>query len=152
MSIRNPRDFAAGLLFMAFGLVALVTSASYAAGSASRMGPGYMPRALGVLLLVFGAVLALRGLRERGEPATRWRVGPLVIVLASVAFFSLAAKWLGVIVATIALVFLASTASREFRWREALLSGAIVGVTAVAVFVYGLGVPLPVWPAFVGGR
>jgi hypothetical protein len=43
-------------------------------------------------------------------------------------------------------------ASREFRWKEALLSGAIVGVAAVAVFVYGLGVPLPVWPAFVGGR
>lgn len=150
MRIRNPREFAAGLLFMAFGAVAVVISSSYAAGSASRMGPGYMPRALGVLLLVFGAAQALRGLRAAGEAGGRWRPGPLLVVLAGVAFFSIVAKWTGVILATIGLVFIASTASSEFRWKEALASGALMGIAAVIVFVYALGVPLPVWPAFVG--
>jgi uncharacterized membrane protein YjgN (DUF898 family) len=150
MQIRNPKDLAAGLLFMAFGLAAVVISASYAAGTASRMGPGYLPRALGVLLLVFGTFLALRGLRPASDPSSRWNVRPLFTVLVAVGFFSLTAKWLGVVVATIALVFIASTASREFRWKESLVSGAILGLAAVAVFVYALGVPLPVWPAFIG--
>ena len=150
MSIPNSKDLAAGLLFMAFGLAALVISSSYAPGTASRMGPGYMPRALGVLLLVFGAALSLRGFRPSHEAASAWRVRPLIIVLASVAAFSFIARWTGAIAATIALVFIASLASSEFRWKEALAVGAILGVVSVIVFVYALGVPLPVWPAFAG--
>ena len=38
-------------------------------------------------------------------------------------------------------------------WTEASrnISGAIQGVAAVAVFVYGLRIPLPIWPALVAG-
>ena len=148
--IRNPKDFHAGLLFMAFGLAAVVVSGSYAMGSASRMGPGYLPRALGILLLVFGAVLSLRGFRSTDEAQPRWNIGPLLVVLFSVGFFSLTAKWLGLVVASLALVFIASMASKEFRWKEALVSGAILGLAAMVVFVYGLGLPLPIWPTFIG--
>jgi hypothetical protein len=149
--LRNPKDFYAGLLFMAFGLVATVMSGSYAIGDAARMGPGYFPRVLGLLLLGFGGLLSLTGLRATGEPPPRWRWRPLAIVLASVALFCLGAQWLGLIVAGTALVFVASIASRDFRWKEALVSGAIQGVFAVALFVYGLGMPLPIWPVFITG-
>ena len=148
--IRNPRDFYAGLMFMAFGLAAIVLSGSYPVGEASRMGPGYMPRALGMLLLVFGAVLGLKGFASSDEEQPTWNWRPLFIVLLAVGLFSLAAKWLGVIAASIVLIFVASAASREFRWKEALASGAILGTAAVAVFVYGLGIPLRIWPAFIG--
>ena len=56
--IRNARDVLAGLLFMAFGAVALVMAQSYAIGTAARRGPGYFPRLLGFLLLG-GGFLAL---------------------------------------------------------------------------------------------
>ncbi len=75
---------------------------------------------------------------------------PLLVVLAAVGLFSVAAKWLGVVASTLLLVVVASSVSGEFRWREALLSGLVLGAAAVAVFVYALGIPLPVWPAFVG--
>ncbi|MBV5331034.1 tripartite tricarboxylate transporter TctB family protein, partial [bacterium] len=61
--IGNPKDFFAGLLFMAFGLAALVLSGDYTIGTAARMGAGYFPRVLGILLLGMGALLALRGFR-----------------------------------------------------------------------------------------
>lgn len=151
MRLRNPRDFLAGLLFMGFGAAALVMAQSYAMGTAARMGPGYFPRGLGILLIVLGAVLALRGLRATDEPQPAWHWRPLAIVLLGVAVFVLAAQWLGLVVASLALVLVSSAASPEFRWKEALLSGVIQGAAAVTVFVWGLRIPLPVWPTFLAG-
>jgi hypothetical protein len=149
--IRNPRDFYAGLLFVAFGLAALVIAQSYPLGTASRMGPGYFPRVLGILLVALGALQTLIGMRGKsGFPLEcHWR--PLFILLASVSLFILLTTWLGLIVAALVLVFVSSAATAEFRWREALIAGAVQGVAAAALFVYGLGLPLPVWPPFIGG-
>jgi hypothetical protein len=61
------------------------------------------------------------------------------------------AHYLGLIGAGLVLVFVASSASQEFRWREAAVSGTVLGIAAAALFIYGLGVPLPAWPVFVGG-
>lgn len=149
--IRNAKDFYAGVLFMGFGLVALVIAQSYPLGVASRMGPGYFPRILGILLVGLGALLSLRGFRSGGEAMSRWHWRPLGIVLLSVLVWGLTAQWLGLIVASLALVFVSSVASDEFGWRQALASGAIQAACVVAIFVYGLGVPLPMWPVFLGG-
>lgn len=149
--IRNPKDFFAGLLFVAFGAAALVISQSYALGSASRMGPGYFPRLLGILLVGLGALQSIISFRAAEEPGEGWHWRPLLIVLAAVAAFSALAPWFGLIVASLALVFISSAASTEFRWKEALVSGALQAVAAVLVFVYGLGLPLPVWPLFIVG-
>jgi hypothetical protein len=149
--VRNPKDLLAGLLFAAFGIAALLISRSYEIGMASRMGPGYFPRMLGLLLVVLGAVLALRGFWPSSEPQPGWRWRPLLVVLAGVASFTIAAPRLGLVAASLLLVFISSAASEDFRWKEALISGAIQGLAAVAVFVYGLGIPLPVWPVYLAG-
>ena len=150
--IRSPKDFYAGLLFMAIGLADLVIVRSYPLGTSSRMGPGYFPRILGMLLLGLGTLLSLRGFRSGGEAMSRWHWRPLTIVLLSVLVWGLTAQGLGLVVASLALVFMSSVASDEFRWREAVLSGAIQAAAMAALFIYGLGVPLPVWPVFLGGR
>jgi hypothetical protein len=149
--IRNRKDFYAGLLFMAFGLAALLIARSYPVGVASRMGPGYFPRILGILLLALGALLSVCGIRYGGEPMSVWRWRPLCIILLSVWVWGVAAQWLGLVFASLALVFLSSVASEEFGWKATLVSSAIQAASVVAVFVYGLGVPLPVWPIFLGG-
>jgi hypothetical protein len=149
--IRNPRDFYAGLLFVAFGVVALVFAQSYPLGTASRMGPGYFPRVLGVLLVSLGALQTLIGMRGRSGLPLQWHWRPLFILLASVALFIVLTTWLGLIVAALVLVFISSAASAEFRWKEALIAGAVQGVAAAALFVWALGLPLPVWPPFIGG-
>ncbi|MCC6870733.1 MAG: tripartite tricarboxylate transporter TctB family protein, partial [Burkholderiales bacterium] len=55
LSIRNPKDFWAGILFIALGIFAITVGSNYTLGSAARMGPGYFPRILGILLIVLGA-------------------------------------------------------------------------------------------------
>ncbi len=149
--VRNPKDFYAGLLFVAIGVVDLVIVRSYPLGTASRMGPGYFPRILGILLVGLGALLSLRGFRSGGEAMSRWQWRPLTIILLSVLIWGLAALKLGLVVASMALVFVSSVASDEFGWKEALLSGAIQAAAMTALFIYGLGIPLPVWPVFFGG-
>ncbi len=79
--IRHPKDFWAGALFIAFGTAAITIGASYPVGTAARMGPGYFPRVLGLMLVVLGLILALRALKLKGTPLAMRNVKPLLIVL-----------------------------------------------------------------------
>lgn len=144
--IRHPKDFLAGILFVAFGSLAVLEGSRYTLGTAARMGPGYFPRILGGLLIVLGLVLALRALRLNGPPLPGWSWRPVLIVLLSVAAFGLIVNHAGVVLSTILLIVAASSASREFRWRESIVAGCILAAVAVGVFVIGLKLQLPIWP------
>jgi hypothetical protein len=150
--IRHPKDFWAGALFIAFGTAAIIIGASYPVGTAARMGPGYFPRVLGMLLIGMGLILALRALKLKGAPLAMRNVKPLVIVLASVLVFGLTATRLGIVAATMLLIVISSTADHEYRWKEALVSSVLLAALTVAAFVWGLGVQLPIWPPFLTGR
>ena len=148
--IRHPKDFAAGLMFVAFGIAAIAIGAGYPLGVAARMGPGYFPRILGILLIAFGTILMFRGMRLRGAGITLESPRPLLIVLGSVVLFGLTAPSLGLVVASILLIVVSSAASTEFRWKEALLSGVVLAALSVAGFIWGLGLQFSVWPTFLG--
>ena len=148
MPIRNPRDFWSGVLFTLFGVGTLAIGSKYTLGTAARMGPGYFPRILGILLIVLGVTIALRALRVRGEAMPRFRLRPLVVVLGSVVLFGAIVNWMGVALSTVILIVAASAASREFRPREALIAGVLLATLAVGVFVIGLQLQLPIWPPF----
>ncbi len=144
--VRHPKDFFAGVLFIAFGVAALVIGSNYALGTAARMGPGYFPRILGILLVALGSLLVARSLRLRGDrfPRLLWR--PTVVVLGSVVAFGYIVDTVGLFLSTILLIFCASAASHEFRWKEALVSGVFFSLLAIAVFVLGLKLQLPILP------
>src|SRR6266496_1698092 len=145
--IRHPKDFFAGLLFVAFGIAAITIGSNYTLGTAARMGPGYFPRILGILLIALGGALVVRALRLNGPPLPGWKWRPTVIVLASVALFGMIVNYAGVVLSTILLIVAASAASHEFRWRESLVAGVVLAALAVGVFVIGLKLQLPIWPA-----
>jgi hypothetical protein len=150
--VRHPKDFWSGLLFVAFGLAAIIIGSNYPLGTAARMGPGYFPRILGILLIVLGGVLVLRSLRLQGPrvPPFVWK--PTLIVLGTVEVFGFVVEQIGLLLSTIGLIFFSSMASFEFRWKEALMSGIFFAVLAIAVFVLGLKLQLPIWPAFIAGH
>ena len=144
--IPRPKDFYAGLLFVAFGVFAIIVARNYPLGTAARMGPGYFPRLLGILLIVLGVALSLTALRGQGPPLPGWKWRPVSIVLLSVVAFGLVLTHAGLVLSTIGLIVVASTASREFRFRESLLSGILLAALSVGVFVIGLKLQLPIWP------
>jgi hypothetical protein len=145
-SIRNPKDFWSGVLFVAIGIGTIVIGSKYTLGTAARMGPGYFPRILGILLIGLGAILALRATRTVGGPFPRFHWRPLLIVLGSVVMFGAIVRTVGVALSTVLLIVVASAASREFRPRESLLVGVVLAALAVGVFVIGLQLQLPIWP------
>jgi hypothetical protein len=149
--IRQPKNFFSGLLFMGFGVAALVISRTYNIGTAAKMGPGYFPRALGILMIVLGGLLSALSFRSAQEPKITWRLRPLAIILVSVCAMPWLTDYLGIVLTSIVMVFIASIASDEFRWKEALISGVILAVASTGIFVYGLAIPLPVWPPFIAG-
>jgi hypothetical protein len=149
--IRNPKDFWAGVLFILVGAAAIVLGSRYNLGTAARMGPGYFPRILGMLLIVLGGILALRALRLQGAaiPAFKWR--PTLVVLGSVVIFGLIVTTVGMAISVVILIVLSSAASPEFRPKEAVIAGILLAALAVGVFVIGLKLQVPIWPTFLQG-
>ena len=144
--IRHPKDFWSGALFTAAGIFAIVYGSKYTIGTAARMGPGYFPRILGILMIVLGLLLAFRSLRLKGDAVPAWHWRPVLLVLGSVVLFGLVVKTVGMAIATVVLIVVASLGSHEFRLRDALISGVLLAVLCVGVFVIGLSLQLPIWP------
>jgi hypothetical protein len=144
--VRSPKDFVAGLMFIAIGVAAIVIASNYTLGTAARMGPGYFPRILGILMIALGSVLALRSLRLHGSPIPGWRWRPVVVVLGSTIVFGLIVNFAGLVLSTILLIVMASAASHEFRPKEAVISGILLAMLAVGVFVIGLKLQIGIWP------
>ena len=146
--IRDPKDFWAGVLFVLIGIAAIAIGSRYNLGTAARMGPGYFPRILGILLIVLGGIIALRALRADGPPIPAWRMRPTLVVLGSVVIFGLIVTKVGMAISVLILIVLSSAASREFRPREAVISGILLAALAVGVFVIGLKLQVPIWPTY----
>jgi Tripartite tricarboxylate transporter TctB family len=146
MRISAPKDFWSGLMFIAFAAVALLSARGYSLGSAGKMGPGYFPLLLGIVLALIGAILVARSFAIAGEPVGKIGIFPLSIVALAVCLFALSIEPLGVVIALVVVTVLSALASREFRLLDVSLLAAALAAFAVGVFVYGLRLPLPVWP------
>jgi len=140
--IRNGKDFYAGLFFFLIGIVTVLEARGYSVGTARNMGPGYFPILLGYLLLMIGGGTAVRGLWLKGEGIKISSMRPLLMVSSAVLSFALLLKPCGLILALLALVFLACLGSREFRIRYAVVLSFALAAIATALFVYTLGLPL----------
>lgn len=218
MQIKNEKDFWAGLMFIGFGLAAMIIAVGppaflvaawksigwgkleygYQMGTALRMGPAYFPAVLGGLLSILGLVVFLRGLLSKLPPETmqanmsfgildlvvgvalfaglgygskvlfksgdygmlaasvilallsflfRPKTKPLILILACGMVFAYLLKPLGLVLATILLVFVAALGGHEYKTKEVAILAVLLSLFSVVVFVYGLKLPFPIWPA-----
>jgi hypothetical protein len=141
--MRN-RDVCAGGMFALLGLAGLWLSQNYAFGTATRMGPGFFPRSIASGLFILGILIVLRGL-VAGSPAVSMNLRAIPLVLGSIVLFALLVERAGLPIATVACIVVASLASREAKVREVVLLSIALAATATALFVYALGLPIPVW-------
>ena len=148
--IGNPRDFFAGLLFVAIGLATAIGASDYALGTIRNIGPGYYPIMLGIALTLLGAAIAFQGLRVSTEPAGEQEGGlalrPLIMVLAAVVAFGVLVRPYGLGPAILALIVISSFAGRDFSIVRVVL--LCIGMVALSwlVFIYLLGLSMTMWP------
>lgn len=149
LAIRNQRAFASGALFLAFAIFFFVEALAYPAGTAAKMGPGYFPRLLAIVLAAIGLVVIFSALKPTAESQVlrKWDFKGLAWVTGSVVLFGALLFPLGLVGALFVLIMVSSRASHEFTWTGALANAAVLIALCLAVFVYGLGLPLPVWPS-----
>lgn len=156
MAIKNQQDFWSGVMFAAAGVFFAGLAQEYDMGTASRMGPAFFPTVLGALLAFLGVVIAFKGLVTSPTDGTDGRLGAIdfravLLVLGAVVVFGLLLKPAGLVLAMVALISISSLGSHEFKVKEVVAMCAVMGAIVWAVFIYGLKLTIPVWPAFITG-
>jgi hypothetical protein len=142
----NASDIAFGAFLILLAAVALWETRALAVGAASDMGPGYVPRALAWILMGFGAAFAGGGFLAGRRPLARFDLRSLGFVLGSLAVFALLLPKGGLALATLGTLAASTCAVTDFRWRESALFALVLTALTILLFVYGLGLPLAVWP------
>ena len=148
--IRHPKDFWTGIIFLFFGLGAIIIGQDYEMGTAGRMGPAYFPTVLGGLLSLVGAIAVVRSLLRPGEAVGKFYVKELVIILSAVLLFGFLMRGAGLVPAVIVIVALSAFASPKFKLGEAALLAGGLALFAVVVFVKLLGLPMPIFGPWLG--
>lgn len=153
MKLKNPRDFWSGVMFATIGIAfaVIVKVYEYPMGTGARMGPGYFPYVLGIVMGILGIAIVIESFATEGAPVSKFAWKPLFWILGAVVLFGLIAKLAGLAASIIVLVILSAFGGDEFRIKEVIIASVILAIFSVAVFVYGLKLPFPVWPPFISG-
>lgn len=148
MKIKSPKDFWAGLMFIAFGLFFLVVARNYQMGSAVRMGPAYFPTVLGGIMAVLGGIVFFQSLVLEGAKMPKFSFKPIFFISLSLILFGYLLKPLGFILSLVILTFVSAFGGHEYKTKEVTILTVVLIIFSVLVFVKGLTLPFPLWPDF----
>ncbi len=162
MNIKSQKDFFAGLMFLGIGVAFALGATTYKVGTAARMGPGYFPLMLGVLMAIIGAVIIFNALvveAEGGDKIGQWAWRPLFYIIAANVAFGILLTGLrgiglpafGMIVGIYVLTFIVSMAQAGSKFKPTLILATGLAVGSYLVFVKALALQFPVWPVFITG-
>ena len=162
MKIKSQKDFFAGLMFTVVGIAFAWGATTYSVGSGARMGPGYFPLMLGILLGILGIIVIFGSLTIEtvdGEPvgSIAWR--PLGYIIGANLVFgillgglpSIGLPAMGLIAAIYALVLIAGLAGEQYQIKSSLILATILAVGSYVAFVVLLKLQFQVWPTFITG-
>ena len=145
--IKSLQDFWSGIFFVALGALALYLSRDYVMGSALKPGPGYFPIWLGGIMIGFGVIITALSFRLEGEADQRlalseWGFRPWLVLPATLALYAILMEAdFGFVPSLLVLIVGCALAHKDVHWTETLLLSIFLAAGAVAVFIYGLGLP-----------
>jgi len=162
VKIKSQKDFFSGVMFAVVGVAFAWGATTYNVGSGARMGPGYFPLMLGILMAVIGLVIMFTGLTvetEDGELIGKWAWKQVAFILgANLAFGvllgglpSIGVPAMGLIIAIYALVIIASLAGAHFELPKVLILATALAVGSYIAFIWALKLQIQVWPTFITG-
>lgn len=144
--IKDPNLVLTGVFLILVALLAFYLASPLSSRTDVGVGPGYVPKMFAFMLLGLGALMAFNGFVKEGEAHEPWHLRPLVLVLASVAYFAISIELMGLVIAVIGLVLIACAANRETTFRESLLLAVGAAAVSALLFVKLLGLSMALWP------
>ena len=162
MKIKSQQDFFSGLMFMTVGVAFAWGATTYTIGEGARMGPGYFPLMLGLLLAALGAFIVFEAVvveTEDGEPIGKLAWKPLGFIIGANLLFgillgglpSIGLPAMGMIVAIYGLTFVSSLAGDEFKLNEVIVLATVLAIGSYLAFIVLLKLQFQVWPTFITG-
>ena len=162
MKIKSQKDFFAGLMFLAVGVAFAWGATTYSVGSGARMGPGYFPLLLGILLAIIGGTVMFKSTvveTEDGDKIGKWAWRQIVFIIGANLLFgillaglpSIGIPAMGLMVAIYGLTFVASLAGSSFNFKEVFILATVLAAGSYIAFVWALILQFPVWPSFIAG-
>ena len=150
VELRANKDFLCGLMFVGVGGLGIYMAQDYPMGSALRMGPGYFPLVLSAILILMGIYCFIQGVLHPEKIEASWSLRALIILPLATVVFGLLMEHAGFIPALIVLVFVSAAAGNEFKLREVVVMAVGLTVGSWALFIWGLGLPYPLFPVLLG--
>lgn len=148
MRFEKIKDLAAGALMLGLGLILFVTSFSIPAGASLGLGPSFMPRLMSGVLVLFGVLICLGGVKafraEEGKPAVKQEGAEkgdkkaVALTLAFLLAYILLMKPAGFILATggyIMAQILLFAHNRKPGKKEKVKYLVISAVSSVAIYI-----------------
>ncbi len=162
MNIKSQKDFFAGVAFVVVGGAFAWGATNYNIGTGARMGPGYFPLLLGIVLALIGMGVMFKSLvvqTETGDPIGKWAWKPLVFIIGANIIFGLLLGGLpkiglpamGLIAGIYGLTILAGLAGERFSLKESLILASVLALGSYLAFVVALKLQFIVWPTFITG-
>jgi Tripartite tricarboxylate transporter TctB family len=149
--IKSPKDFWCGLLLVAIAAIFALGLMRLPIGTAFRMGPGYFPMVLTILLALLGIATLMNGLRIQGPPVGVIPLRALLLTALPIVFFGSTLRSLGLVPALTITVFVSTLAARDWRAGLAVSTTLVLVAACVAIFAFGLRLPLSLFGPWVGG-
>jgi len=152
--IHVKKDYYGGALMVFVGLVAAYAGFGYNVGTPARMGPGFFPVSVGLLLALTGLLIALSARSVKPQPAPGHGHGHghslpdlrgSICIILSVLAFLLFGIYGGLVPATFAIVFISALGDRENTVTQAVLLALAMCMVSVIVFWWALRLQLPLF-------
>jgi hypothetical protein len=143
--VKAPRDFGSAMVIMLIGIAGLYFGKDLTYGTAGRMGPGYFPFLLSIIIIALGAGIGIKSLFVEGPPIELPMFRPMFFVLLSIIVFGYLMDYVGLFLTAIVLTFIAAYARRDVKIVETAIFAVGLSLGTVLIFIYGLGQPLPAW-------
>jgi hypothetical protein len=162
VKIKSQKDFYSGLLYTVTGAAFAYGATSYNIGTGARMGPGYFPLLLGVILAIIGGIVLFKSLvveTPAGDRVGSWAWKPLSFIIAGNLLFgillgglpSIKFPAMGLIAAIYGTTLVVSLAGDKFKLKEVLVLATVLSALSYLAFIVVLKLQFPVWPSFIAG-
>ena len=171
MKIKSERDFWSGMMFLVVGVVFAIGATNYSMGPAcppndpcatslwarlsqlsAHPGAGYFPLGLSILVALLGAVVLFKSPTiesDGGDPIGKFAWRPLIVIIVAIALFGAMLEPLGLALSVPVLIAVTSLAGDEFHWKGVVANAIVLTIGSWAIFIWGLKLTIPLWPAFV---
>jgi len=146
--------YSAGFMLL-IGVATVLGSLDYGMGTLARMGPGYFPLLLGILLALIGILIAVTpdspdeicadAEQESFKVIARRRLRPWSATVGGVIAFIVIGKYGGLLPATFVLIFVSALGDQKNSFKASFWLAVGVAAFAIAAFHYGLQLQFPLF-------